>query len=156
MVSLQGIITMAKKLIAIDRTGEQERGLIRKKDPKDLSEWAHQKRISHWLKANHPEVRFIVSLAGLVHTGSYLGQMIKALQWFEAGYPDLIVHESVGGFSFLAIELKKYGARLKGDHIERQQAWLNYLKKQGARVAFCIGSDEAIKVIDNYLHGKQT
>lgn len=143
----------------IDRSAEWDRafGSGRKGGPAPVknTEWLHQKRVCVWLKQVHPKVRFHSSLDGLAIIGAVFGAILRAIQWSEAGYPDLIIHEARGPYTMLAIELKKEGIKIgKGEHTSRQESWLEYLRKQGAKAEFCIGSDEAKQLITNYLNGK--
>ena len=74
------------------------------------------------------------------------------------GHPDLIVYEPRDKYCGLAIELKRDGVRLtKKDgtpaskHIEEQDDYLERLRKRGWKCFFCIGYNDTITTIDEYL-----
>lgn len=73
--------------------------------------------------------------------------------------PDIILYEPRSGFCGLAIELKAEGVVIykedgklrKNDHIENQAKILEQFRKRGWMAEFCIGSKEAIDLINKYL-----
>jgi hypothetical protein len=74
------------------------------------------------------------------------------------GHPDLMIYEPRGKYVGLAIELKRDGVKIAkkdgspvSQHIKEQNDYLEALHKRGWRAFFCIGYDDAVKTIDNYL-----
>lgn len=74
------------------------------------------------------------------------------------GAPDLMVYEPRGEYVGLAIELKKDGVKLTkknglpaSDHIKEQDEYLEALRERGWRCFFCVGYNDAIATIDEYL-----
>ena len=79
-------------------------------------------------------------------------------QGVKAGVPDLCLPVARGKYHGLYIELKKEGTRLKkkdgtwaSEHIAEQAEMLEILEFRGYKAVFCVGFDEAKKVIDDYL-----
>lgn len=81
------------------------------------------------------------------------------------GIPDLHIakrsHVLYGDYSALYIELKGEGVELykkdgtlrKDEHIAEQAEVLEQLRQEGAKAEFCVGFDQAKKLIDEYLTG---
>lgn len=65
----------------------------------------------------------------------------------KAGVPDIVLPVSRGGYHGLYIELKVG----KNKPTKEQKEWLESLKQEGYYTTWCIGSQEAIKVIEEYL-----
>jgi hypothetical protein len=66
------------------------------------------------------------------------------------GFPDIFIYEPRGTFHGLAIEMK----RVKGGKIEPEQIeWKEQLRNRGYASYICKGSEDAIKVIDEYFNG---
>lgn len=81
---------------------------------------------------------------------------MKAIQGGR-GWPDIFIAEPIGYFHGLFIELKLEGTRLRkkngewaSEHIREQAEVLEMLQMRGYKAVFCVGIDEAIKVIDEY------
>lgn len=69
----------------------------------------------------------------------------------KSGVPDICVPILRSTYGGLYIELK----RKKGGVIsDNQKKWLKLLQNSGQYVAICNGSDEAIKVVTDYLNGR--
>ncbi|MDR6794196.1 hypothetical protein J2X12_003475 [Pseudarthrobacter oxydans] len=70
-------------------------------------------------------------------------------------------HVLYGDYSLLAIELKREGVVIykqdgtlrKDEHLSEQTAMLEKLRDKGYKAEFCIGFDQARKLIDQYLTG---
>lgn len=74
------------------------------------------------------------------------------------GAPDLMIYEPRGEYVGLAIELKREGVKIAkkdgspaSQHIKEQNEYLEALRKRRWKCFFCIGYDDAIKTIDEYL-----
>ena len=67
----------------------------------------------------------------------------------SAGWPDLIIPKARKGYHGLLLELK----RLKGGVLSEAQAyWRDLLISEGYAWHEARGAEEAIKIIENYLH----
>jgi hypothetical protein len=97
------------------------------------------------------------------HVSGYSAR-IKGEQKGVAGFPDLVIREDSfdGASKGLVIELKKDGVKvfrkdgtLKDDqHLRDQMMWLEWFRSMGCRAEFCVGYDEAIRVINEYFNFK--
>lgn len=68
----------------------------------------------------------------------------------KAGVPDICLPVSRGGHHGLYIELK----RRKGGRISAEQLrWLDVLMHEGYACAVCLGWQEAMQVIEDYMRG---
>ena len=68
---------------------------------------------------------------------------------YKRGFPDVFVYESRGRFHGLAIELKKdKGGRVS----QHQKEWLKSLEMRGFKATVAKGFDEAVKLLELYLH----
>ena len=74
------------------------------------------------------------------------------------GHPDLMIYEPRGEYVGLAIELKREGVKIaKKDgspaskHIKEQDEYLEALRERGWKCFFCVGYNDAIATIDEYL-----
>lgn len=65
----------------------------------------------------------------------------------KAGVPDIVLPVSRGGYHGLYIELKVG----KNKPSNEQKEWLRRLKQEGYYTEWCIGSKQAIEVIEKYL-----
>lgn len=65
----------------------------------------------------------------------------------KAGVPDIVLPVSRGGYHGLYIELKVG----KNKPTKEQKEWLEALKQEGYYTTWCIGSNQAIKIIEEYL-----
>lgn len=96
----------------------------------------------------YPELRFLNGSLNGVRLS--IGQAVKCKNiGMKAGYPDIFLPVCRGDFNGLFIELK----RRKGGSIQpEQRVWQKFLLKQGFDHHFCYGSDEAWKIIIEYLN----
>ncbi len=74
------------------------------------------------------------------------------------GHPDIVIYEPRGEYVGLAIELKKDGVKLTkknglpaSDHIKEQDEYLEALRERRWKCFFCVGYNDAIATIDEYL-----
>ena len=74
-------------------------------------------------------------------------------------HADLYVMEPRGNYHGLIIELKakniykKDGTLLKDEHLADQQETIDLLNKKGYKACFCVGFDQAVSTINEYLNG---
>ena len=135
----------------------------------------HQKIIVAYLRAKYPKIKFSVNpFAGVTFRGMSKLQKIKFIaemkaQGWETGQPDIIINAQRGGYTNLAIELKKpetYPFRImetgwywinkttdrkSKERILIQARYLDHLCGEGSLGMFIGGSSDAIKLIDAYL-----
>lgn len=76
-----------------------------------------------------------------------LSSMMKA-QGMKAGVPDVCILEPRNGYHGLFIELKVEGNR----PTEKQLEWIKRLSERGYATAVCWSADDAIKVVEEYMH----
>jgi hypothetical protein len=126
-----------------------------------------QNQVSTYLKAQYPDVMFMVSPSGIKLT---MGQAVslKKNQNPSKGWPDLLImktqnatynDKSIEPWKGLFIELKpegttiykKDGALRKNEHLEQQQKVHQLLQKEGYYADFSIGFENTKKLIDWYL-----
>jgi len=128
-----------------------------------MTEEKEQAQLLKWFKMQYPYVRFNGNLRGIKLT---IGQAkkLKAMQ-DKRGHPDMMFYkhfdDGINHYIGLAIELKRTGTKLiKNDggfystnkaHRLEQLSYLNDLSKQGWCVCFCVGFEEAKKVIEEYM-----
>lgn len=116
-----------------------------------------QIQVCSYIRYKYPAVRFSSNYgAGIkltIHQAS-----IQRKQQSHSGYPDLFVIYNNGKYNGLFIELKKDGVRLTkkdgspaSEHLARQDEYLEYLRSQGFYAVFCIGYNDTITTIDEYL-----
>ena len=113
--------------------------------------------ISNYVKKNHPDVIFNCDLSG-VNLHARQAALCKEMR-SDRGFSDMTFYEPRGGYHGLFIELKrtgeviynKDGSLRKNKHLEEQRDMLVRLSKRLYYARFCIGQDEAIEVIENYL-----
>lgn len=125
--------------------------------------------VAQYLQVRYPDVIYRFDLAADMKLTPGQARRHKTLHP-RRGYPDLFIAEPQprcidGGWDQewhgLFIELKKDGTRLKkrngewaSEHIAEQNEMLERLEFRGYAAHFAIGFDEAKKIIDNYLGGK--
>ena len=131
-----------------------------------VSEHQLYEQIARYMQLQYPQVVYRFDLAADLKLTP--GQAVKhqRLHPFR-GYPDFFIAEPVprcidgswnNEYHGLYIELKKEGTRLKkkdgkwaSDHIAEQAEMLDILDFRGYKAVFCVGFEEAKKVIDEYL-----
>jgi hypothetical protein len=112
------------------------------------SESNQQEIVVKYLRLAYPDALYCASAGGMWTSDS---QRIKmARTGYVKGFPDLFIYEPRREFHGLAIEMKK----VKGSKIEPEQVqWQEQLRNRGYCSYICKGSEEAIKVIDEYFNG---
>lgn len=68
----------------------------------------------------------------------------------KSGIPDLHLPVARGGYNSLYIELKKIGGKVTAN----QKEWIKKLNEQGNLAVVCYGSEDAQKVLEDYLNNK--
>jgi len=111
------------------------------------SESNQQEIVIKYLRLAYPDALYCASAGGMWTSDS---QRIKmARTGYVKGFPDLFIYEPRGEFHGLAIEMKK----VKGSKIEPEQVqWQEQLRNRGYASYICKGSEDAIKVIDEYFN----
>jgi hypothetical protein len=111
------------------------------------SEANQQEIVIKYLRLAYPNALYCASAGGMWTSDS---QRIKmARTGYVKGFPDLFIYEPRGEFHGLAIEMKK----VKGSKIEPEQVqWQEQLRNRGYASYICKGSEEAIKIIDEYFN----
>ena len=126
-----------------------------------------QNAVCNYLKAQYPQVMFMISPSGIKLT---MGQAVnlKRNQNPSKGWPDLLIMQPkyMGSNIFrcgLFIELKpdgtvlykKDGTLRKNEHIENQYNIHTKLLLRHYHPVFAVGFDEAKNIIDSYLNEKE-
>jgi hypothetical protein len=110
------------------------------------SESNQQEIVVKYLKLAYPDALYCASAGGM--RTSYLQAIKMKRTGYVKGFPDLFIYEPRGEFHGLAIEMKKE----KGSKIEPEQVqWQEQLRNRNYASYICKGSEEAIKIIDEYF-----
>ncbi len=110
------------------------------------SEANQQEIVIKYLRLAYPHALYCASAGGM--RTSYLQAIKMKRTGYVKGFPDLFIYEPRGDFHGLAIEMKK----VKGSKIEPEQIeWQYKLRNRGYCSYICKGSEDAIKVIDEYF-----
>ena len=106
-----------------------------------LIEWAG------YMKGRLPELQLLFHIPN----GGYRNEIEAAnlkRQGVKRGVPDLCLPVARKGYHGLYIELKTKNGKAS----EWQEQWLADLNEQGYLAVVCRGSDEARKMLEDYLH----
>ena len=127
--------------------------------PPEPSEYKQHKSIFVWAKAmerEHPELELLNSSANGAWFPGVLGKLkfaiinsLKATGCLKAGFPDINLPVSRGGWNALYIEFKKKN----GIPSPEQVAMVRKLRGHGNMACFCYGQSMAEMVIVHYLKG---
>lgn len=120
-----------------------------KSPPRHLEHKA-QVEVFKWADTNmqrYPDLKWLnPSLTGMYMQNPLQAYRAKAAG-LKKGYPDLFLPVRKGKYIGLFIELK-----IKGNHpTVEQKEWLEHLKTQGNRTCVGYGSEETIKMLEEYL-----
>lgn len=118
-------------------------------DNRKRSEATEQERVINWARRNEYRCKDLKMLFHIPNGGSrnkIEAAHLKA-QGVKAGVPDLFLAVPVREYSGLFVEMK-YG---RNKTTEKQEWWLEELKKQGYMTTICYGAEEAIQTIAEYL-----
>ena len=110
------------------------------------SESNQQEIVIKYLRLAYPEALYCASAGGM--RTSYLQAIKMKRTGYVKGFPDLFIYEPRGGFFGLAIEMKKEKG---GVASPEQKRWQDQLRNRGYASYICKGSEEAIKIIDEYF-----
>jgi hypothetical protein len=111
------------------------------------SEANQQEIVIKYLRLAYPHALYCASAGGM--RTSYLQAIKMKRTGYVKGFPDLFIYEPNADYHGLAIEMK----RVKGSKIEpEQKQWQEQLRNRGYASYICKGSEEAIKVIDEYFN----
>jgi len=91
----------------------------------------------------------IVHIANEGKRSRAYGALLKKLGMRE-GFPDLFLPVACRGYHGFFIEMK-YG---KNKPTKDQVKWLSTLKAEGYATSICYSAEEAIKIIDLYMSGR--
>jgi hypothetical protein len=123
------------------------------------SETLLQRQLCGWIKMQWPHVLFRSGMEGL-HLAEMDAVYASLVNYPSRGWPDLLLFEPRHGKVGLAMELKRIGGKLykkdgvtllKNEHLAEQQDLLQRLAFRGWEVCFCVGYNEATKIITAYL-----
>jgi len=122
-------------------------------------EQQYQIAVVNYLRSAYPDVLFTIAPSGM-KLSIGLAKKFKALG-YKAGTPDLMVFkpyckDNKPLYHALFIELKtpKTVWSSKGIISEEQKDFIERLRALNYRAEVCYGSEEAFKVIDEYLKGE--
>ena len=132
-----------------------------------MSETELQVMVADYIKLAYPDVLFHSDFGSGIRLTPGQAKKQKRQNGGIRGWPDMFIAEPTWDknrnkdYRGLFIELKKDGTRLKkrngewaSEHIAEQNEMLERLEFRGYAAHFAIGFDEAKKIIDNYLGGK--
>lgn len=135
-----------------------------------MTETQVQEQLAEYLRFQYPDVMFHSDFGSGVKLTPGQAARQKRQNGGRRAWPDMFIAEPMprcvdGSWNYeyhgLFIELKKPGTRLKkrdgswaSKHIEEQYDVLDRLRFRGYEAEFAVGFDEAKKIIDEYLGGK--
>ena len=108
-----------------------------------------QARVVAWagaLAGRVPELWMLYAIPNAARRSARQGAWMKA-EGLRRGVPDLCLAVPSQGYHGLYIEMKAEGGRLTQD----QKDWLAQLAQHGYKAVRCVGADEAILTIAQYL-----
>jgi len=114
-------------------------------------------KIAHYLSAKYPKVVYRFDLIADYKMNAKVAMAIKRRYLHEVGYPDLFIAKCKNGYGGLYLELKatniykKDGTLRKDKHLQEQEKMHERLRRDGYKVQFVVGFDEAVKAIDEYI-----
>jgi len=111
------------------------------------SEANQQEIVIKYLRLSQPDALYCASAGGM--RTSYLQAIKMKRTGYVKGFPDLFIYEPRGSFFGLAIEMKKEKG---GVASPEQKSWQEQLRNRGYASYICKGSEEAIKIIDEYFN----
>jgi hypothetical protein len=111
------------------------------------SEANQQELVIKYLRLAYPDALYCASAGGM--RTSYLQAIKMKRTGYVKGFPDLFIYEPRNEYNGLAIEMKKEKG---GVASPEQKRWQEQLRNRGYASYICKGSEEAIKVIDEYFN----
>jgi len=118
-----------------------------RRKPTPESESNQQEIVIKYLRLVYPDALYCASAGGM--RTSYLQAVKMKRTGYVKGFPDLFIYEPRGAFYGLAIEMKKEKGGIASPE---QKRWQEQLRNRGYASYICKGSEEAIKVIDEYFN----
>jgi hypothetical protein len=118
-----------------------------RRKPTPESESNQQEIVVKYLKLAYPDALYCASAGGM--RTSYLQAIKMKRTGYVKGFPDLFIYEPRNEYNGLAIEMKKEKG---GVASPEQKRWQEQLRNRGYASYICKGSEDAIKVIDEYLN----
>lgn len=106
-----------------------------------------QEIVVKYLRLAYPTALYCASAGGM--RTSYLQAIKMKRTGYVKGFPDLFIYEPMQDYKGLAIEMKKEKG---GVASPEQKWWQEQLRNRGYSSYICKGSEEAIKVIDEYFN----
>lgn len=135
-----------------------------------MSEAELQKQVATYILMQYPDAMFHSDFGSGIKLNYRQAIVQKIQNGGRRGWPDLFIAEPMprcieGSWNYeyngLFIELKKEGTRLKkkngewaSEHIAEQHEVLDRLRFRGYKAEFAVGFEEAMKIIDEYLGGR--
>jgi len=115
--------------------------------------------IARYMSIKYPKVIFRFDFAAGMYMSVFQSKNHKAMNPIR-GYPDLFIAKPNKDFAGLFIEIKtekgnpfkKDGQMKANEHTERQAEILEMLNEAGYLAVFGTGTDQCIKLIDEYLN----
>ena len=111
------------------------------------SEANQQEIVIKYLRLAYPHALYCASAGGM--RTSYLKAIKMNRTGYVKGLPDLFIYEPNQDYHGLAIEMKKEKG---GVASPEQKEWQEQLRNRGYSSYICKGSEEAIKIIDEYFN----
>ena len=103
-------------------------------------------RWASWMKQQKPELGLLYHVPNGGKRDIGTARKLKQ-EGVKAGVPDIVLPVSRGGYHGLYIELKVG----KNKPTKEQKEWMEALKQEGYYTMWCVGSEAAIKIIEEYL-----
>lgn len=116
------------------------------------------KKVSEYLKTNHPTIPFTCDMSGVNLSKAQARQSaMNRANLYKV--PDLLIFVRKPNFGMLALELKKLSVRLfkkdgnfvKNQHLEEQRDSILWMRKHGQCADFSVGYVATIQKINDYL-----
>lgn len=125
--------------------------------PRVQHEWNEQLAFCKYLKKNYPDIEYRSDMSSGTKKDANMQNISNILQ-SGSGFPDTQIYEPRKGYVGIMIELKRVdsGAILKdgslssAEHIQNQHRKHERLRQRGWSVHFAEGSEEAIRIFENY------
>lgn len=133
-------------------TTESLEALLKKRTKPRRTEHNHQVAVFQWAwmaRQKYPELSMLVAIPNGGARDIRTGASMKR-EGVKRGFPDMMLCVSRNGYHGLFIELKASGGKLKPEQLE----WHARLRNQGYAVVVAVGSDNAIRCIENYLRAE--
>ena len=111
------------------------------------SEANQQEIVIKYLRLAYPDALYCASAGGM--RTSYLQAIKMKRTGYVKGFPDLFIYEPRNEYNGLAIEMKKEKG---GVASPEQKRWQDQLRNRGYASYICKGSEEAMKIIDEYFN----